>query len=73
MISGLFQKSVLGPVLFNIFVSHLDNGIECTLSKFASDIKLSGMVSMLKGRDATQRNLDRFECCACANLTQLNK
>ena len=33
--------SILGLILFKIFVSDIDDGIECTLSKFADDIMLN--------------------------------
>ncbi|PKU43557.1 hypothetical protein llap_6133 [Limosa lapponica baueri] len=44
-----------------VYLLNIGSGIECILSKFADDTKLSGTVDTLEGTDAMQRDLYRPE------------
>jgi len=69
--NDLPHKNVL--VCHYIFADKMDSENECTFSKLADHTRLSGVVDTLEGGNAIQRDLDRLENWAPANLMKFNK
>jgi len=60
VISGVPQRSVLGTILFLIFVNDLDCGVFNRLLKFADDTKLFGKVQSELDSIGLQQDLQRL-------------
>lgn len=63
------QGSVLGPVMFSLLISYMNEGIECTLSDFPDDTKLGGVTECT----TVQRDLNWLDRWAEKNIMKFHK
>ena len=60
VLSGVPQGSVLGPLLFLIFINDLEYGVKNWILKFADDTKIFGKISTDRDTVRLQEDLDKL-------------
>jgi ribonuclease P/MRP protein subunit RPP40 len=70
--SGVPQGSILGPLLFSIFINDIDNNLKNTILKFADDTKLWGKVDSDEERNLMQKDIDTLEFWSKMNKMPFN-
>ena len=61
VISGIPQGSILGPILFTLFVSDIPQAIDCLISMFADDTKLYKILVSEASGDELEESLHQLE------------
>ena len=72
VLSGVPQGSVLGPLLFLLFIDDLDDSLDSFLEKFADDTKIFREVNNNQDRNKLQRDLDELMKWTTGSLMKFN-
>ncbi|KAH0818649.1 hypothetical protein GEV33_004142 [Tenebrio molitor] len=70
--SGVPQGSVLGPLIFTLFINDLPSVLDCEVLLYADDAKMFQTINSLSDADNLQRNLDRLNIWCTSNKLNLN-
>ena len=74
VISGVPQGSVLGPILFIIFINDLDDAVlDSILGKFADDTRVQRNISQASDCDILQKDLDNIITWSKHNNMELHE
>ena len=58
--SGVLQGSILGPVLFNIYVSDMPQNVDSILLQFADDVKMFRAIKTAQDYFCLQSDIDKL-------------
>ena len=70
--SGVPQGSVLGPLLFNVFINDITATIDVCCLLYADDLKIFNMITRIENCYRLQDNLDRLSFWCLDNTLPLN-
>ena len=54
VLSGVPKESVLGPILFLVYINDLEEGVTCQLLKFADDTKVFTKTKEIEDKKITR-------------------